>query len=113
MLQLVSIKKQICVEANVNVKEKLVKEENQRKNAVEKIKQENPEKEEEKEKLKEEENIDANAEAVAVDLEKEQEKSRAVLTPNMEAISHPLQVILPQIHQVCLGQLVRVVLKDK
>ena len=31
MLQLVSIKKQICAEANVNVKEKLVKEENQRK----------------------------------------------------------------------------------
>jgi hypothetical protein len=95
-------------------REKRAKKKSQiKRNVVEKIKQENPEKEEEKEKPKEEENIDANAEAVAVDLEKEQEKSRAVLTPNMEAISHPLQVILPQIHQVCLGQLVRVVLKDK
>jgi hypothetical protein len=79
----VSIKKQICAEANVNVKEKLVKEENQRKNAVEKIKQENPEKGEEKEKLKEEENIDANVAAVAVDLEKEQEKLEEGLIHNI------------------------------
>ena len=68
---------------NVNVKEKLLKEENQiKRNAVEKTKQGNQEKEE-KEKLKEEENIDANAEAVAVDLEKQQEKLGAELIHNI------------------------------